>query len=117
VIIQVPYEENRLQKRLTSKYGPWWHDEDHINYFVGDSLHRLFGATGFEIINEWRSFPMELFPLAGFNYIGNPGLGRKCHAFRMRVEKLIGWRGRQLLRKCWIKFDVGREIILFGRKK
>lgn len=116
IILQVPYEENKLQKRLTARYGPWWHDEDHINYFVGDSLRRLLVGVGFEIVEEWRTFPMELFVLLGFNYIDNPGLGQRCHGARMHVEKAVGSLGRRLLRKLWVKLDVGREQILFARK-
>lgn len=116
IIVQVPYEENRLQRRLTRSHGPWWHDEDHINYFVGNSLRRLLEDAGFEIVDEWRTWPMEIFPLLGYDYIDDPEVGRKCHEFRMRVETSLGWQGRQILRKLWVDLDIGREIILFGRK-
>lgn len=117
LVIQVPNECNRLQNRLTARYGPWWIADVHPNYFTAEGLRETLKRRYVKIIGEWRTFPVEIFPLVGINYIGNDKLGRRCHVVRMLVETLAGLRGRLLLRKLWVKLDIGREVILFGRVK
>lgn len=115
LVLQVPNESNPLQRRLTVRHGFWWRVPEHRNYFFAHGFRRFVEEAGFEILDEWRTFPMELFALLGFNYIRHPRLGLYAHYTRMVLERLIGRPGREALRRLWRRLDWGREVILFAR--
>ena len=114
IVIVVPNDLNPLQTRLgyTGFISPV-----HVNYFTTDTLRHVMTEAGFTIIHESTTFPMELFPLLGINYFGNDALGRKCHRFRLRLEKLFGWRIFNLYKRLYDRWGIGRELIFVGAKR
>jgi SAM-dependent methyltransferase len=118
LLITVPNEFNHLQK-LTKYYTGDGLSTDnngfiskvHINYFTFDGLRNLLHHCGFKIVHESATFPIELFLAVGVNYRGNDSLGRKCHNFRLKTEKMMGARIFDWYKLLYRWFGIGRELI------
>lgn len=124
ICITCPNDFNPLQDLVlrTLKKEPWWVvPKHHINYFDMASLKKLLEKTGFNVLYETVSFPLEVFLLMGEDYIGNHELGRKIHAWRMNLEKNFNTaHENQLKRKIYGKLaelGLGREITIIARKE
>lgn len=124
VCIIVPNDFNPFQLVLRDHLGfkPWWvAPPHHINYFDFDSLSKLVERCGFDVVHKESTFPIDLFLLMGDNYIGNDELGRSCHTKRMTFEKAMnkGGAGNLLagLYSTIANQGIGREIVLFGKKR
>jgi len=122
VCVVVPNDYNPFQHALRTVcgYRPWWvAPPHHLNYFDFASMRQLLQRTGFEVLIEETSFPIDLFLLMGDNYVGNDVLGRQCHGRRKRFEINLDRAGmRNLLRQLYRtlpKIGIGREVILFAR--
>ncbi len=90
--VETPNDFNRFQEAIVSQMDKprWWIvPEHHLNYFDFDSLSRLLAQVGAEPIDRLASFPMELFPLMGLDYIGNDQNGAAAHAYRMAFERKL----------------------------
>lgn len=118
-----PNEYNPLQKILKEKLGfsAWWvAPPQHLNYFDFDSIRTVLKNLGFEILENLGTFPMEVFLLAGENYVGNDALGKKCHQKRMLFESNLYKHGKEILLNFY-KFlgqnKIGRDFIVLARKK
>jgi hypothetical protein len=113
-MVVVPNEFNALQKRIVADLGNHWYvQKPHINYFSKASVGRLFESCGLRVVHQSGTFPMEIFYILGYKYIGNDTLGRKCHRRRLDIEGRFGisWQVYELLYK-W--FGWGRETIIVG---
>lgn len=124
ISIAVPNDFNDLQKAAVSeqKLPQWWvAPPHHINYFNHRSLALLATASGFEVVHQEATFPIEMFLLMGDVYIGNDTLGRACHGRRKTFEMNLQRAGYgSLKRKLYQKLaelNIGREVVLFARKK
>ena len=119
-----PNDYNPFQNalRVACNYKPWWvAPPHHINYFDFESLNKLLSASGFEVILQETTFPIDMFLLMGDNYIGNDALGRQCHGKRKMFEQNLAAAGlnnikRQLYRDL-AKSGIGREVQIVARKK
>lgn len=118
----VPNDFNPLQRILRERSGflPWWvAPPHHLNYFDFPSLAALVTHSGFEVIHQEATFPIDMFLLMGENYVDQPELGRACHAKRKRFDLALQ-RGDDDLHAAWSKalagLGLGREIVLFARK-
>jgi len=113
LLITVPNDYNPLQNRLG-----WtgFISDVHINYFNPVGLRNLLTACGFRVIHESATFPMEIFILLGFDYRGNDSLGRNCHNFRLKLEKLMGVRIFNWYQKLYQKWGIGRELVFVAEK-
>ena len=121
ICIEVPNDFNPLQSIVYSKINNnWWIDQDHINYFNPKTLKKLFERTGFEVIHTSVTFPLEIFILMGDDYVTSPKLGRTSHLRRIEFEKNLELYDKKLKEDLYNKFlelDLGRSIIMFGRRK
>lgn len=119
--IEVPNDFNPLQLVVSSKINDnWWIDKDHINYFTPETLKKLLERTGFEVIHTYVTFPLEFFILMGDDYITSPELGKVSHLRRVEFEKNLEFYNKKLQKELYNKFlelDIGRSIIMFGRRK
>ncbi len=121
ICIVVPNDFNPFQLLLRNelKFDPWWvAPPHHINYFDFDSLSRLLGRCGFEVVHKEATFPIDMFLLMGDNYIGNDELGRKCHEKRKLFElnlANINGLGPQL-RTSLAGIGIGREVVLVAMR-
>ncbi len=116
LIVCVPNEFNPLQNQLRDKYGDWFVQAPHLNYFSRASLRNLMLELGLRPVYEGASFPMELFALAGISYVGNDTLGRKCHLARLRLEKFWGPNIFKVYGLLYRKLGWGRESICVYEK-
>lgn len=90
VCISVPNDFNPLQAAVhhgRDDDSPWWVVPDHhLNYFSFESLEAFLDRLGFKVVDRTTTFPMELFQLMGFEYVGNPEVGRSVHGHRKRFD-------------------------------
>jgi len=120
--VQVPNDFNALQDvvRATLATPPWWVAPPyHVNYFDFASLRRLCARTGFAVVREHATFPMELFLLMGEHYVGDDAVGRGCHRKRMALEERLAAAGRNDVRRRLFAdlaaAGLGREAIVYAR--
>ena len=100
----------------------WWVSPfEHLNYFNQKSLRKLFERSGFNVVYENVTFPIDLFLLMDQNYLDDPEVGKNCHSMRKNFEFNLQKSGngefREKLYKAFSKLGVGRELIIIGRKK
>lgn len=116
MMIIVPNEFSSLQERLGTYH---FVSGVHMNYFAPESLRYVieeaFSKHNLSIrVDETATFPMELFQVMGIKYIGDDALGRKCHMFRLKFEKLFKHRAFDLYRKLYKRYGWGRELIFIA---
>lgn len=117
--IRVPNDFTELQSAAKEKIGgkPWWIAvPDHINYFNFASLREMLSRLGFRTVYEQGDFPMELFLLMGDNYVGNPDIGKSCHARRVQFDLSISTDLRRKLYSALASVGVGRDCLIFAQK-
>ncbi len=88
--VEVPNDFNPLQLAIEQQLDKpqWWVvPEHHINYFNFDSLSRLLQGLGFEELDRLSSFPLEMFPLMGLDYLESDAIGAQAHKMRMEFEQ------------------------------
>ena len=121
ICVAVPNDFSPLQRALHEQGFPeWWGaPPHHLNYFTHESLKRILERTGFAVISQTATFPLEIFSLLGMNYIGNDEVGRKCHQLRCDFEKTLDDVGlhqmRQEIYALCQKYGIGRECVAYAR--
>lgn len=118
ICIRVPNDFNPLQlyARKVLKKKPWWVAvPDHLNYFNVDTLIRYLSARGFDPVYVTTDFPMELFLLLGYDYVGRPGVGKDCHRKRISFESAIDPEFRRKLYQTFAGLGIGRDVMIFAR--
>lgn len=120
IVVIVPNDFSRIQSIAKKKIGAtsdWWVAiPDHINYFNYSSLNNFMTRSGFRNVYTQGDFPMELFLLAGQNYIGNRNVGKKCHDIRVRVEMGIPSSIKRFIYRLCSKIGIGRDCFYVGKK-
>jgi len=121
--VVVPNDYSPFQQTLRTVCGfePWWvAPPHHLNYFDFTSLSKLLTRTGFSVLCQEATFPIDLFLLMGDNYIGNDSLGRECHTKRKRFEQNLAAAGltslKRALYQSLAEVGIGREVCLFARR-
>lgn len=120
IVVKVPNDFSDLQQesnKLVINKNWWICYPDHLNYFSMDSLSKLIEENGFEILEKTVDFPMELFLLEGINYIDNPQYGKVVHEKRKNFEMNIDSTLRKKIYKNLGQMGIGRNLIIFARKK
>lgn len=124
ISITVPNDYSPFQAVARDVHGhaPWWvAPPHHVNYFDFASLAHLLRRTGFEVVAQDTTFPIDLFLLMGDDYVGNDALGRACHEKRMRFEHSLHAAGASdLLRRLYrglAELGIGRVVVTTARKR
>lgn len=95
----------------------WWiSGPEHINYLSFDAVEAMMVETGLEPVDRLGDFPMELFLLLGFPYIGDGALGAECHRRRVAFERLLPTEVRRSLYRALAQAGMGRCLLVTGRK-
>lgn len=92
LFVVTPNDYNSLQMYAHTHLGldKWWiNPPQHINYFDSQMIEKTIKSIGFNIHSTSATFPIELFLLAGVNYVGNNEKGRQSHEYRMKAEMNI----------------------------
>jgi len=112
ILVVVPNDINPLQARLGYT---GFVSSVHLNYFTPPTLMQLLESAGLNVIFRGATFPMELFPLFGFNYFDNDAMGGKCHLLKLHWEKLLGPNIFWVYKWMFERWSIGRELIFIGR--
>lgn len=118
--VQVPNDFSRLQSIAQRRLAkpPWWIAlPDHVSYFDFASLEAFLSGHGFEPFDVQADFPMEFFLLLGEDYVGDPELGRACHARRVELETAIPRPERRALYRELACAGMGRNCLIFARRR
>lgn len=95
----------------------WWvSGPEHINYLSFDAVEAMMGDVGLEPVDRQADFPMELFLLLGFPYIGDSDLGAECHRRRVMLERILPTEVRRRLYRALAQAGMGRCLLVTGRK-
>jgi len=119
-VIRVPNDFSEIQDvaRQQLQKAPWWVcSPDHINYFDVESLQRFMTNNGMESVFVMTDFPMEFFLLMGDDYVGNPSVGSALHEKRVKFELGLPPAFRRRLYAALASAGVGRNTMMFARKK
>lgn len=114
-MITVPNEFNPLQNLVAKRVGPWFIQEPHLNYFTRATAKALLEAAGLKVTYATANFPMELFYLLGFKYIGNDTLGRRLHMWRLQFETRLGAGAWSLYHMLYNTLGWGRDATLVAK--
>ena len=120
----VPNDYSPIQRVLREKlkFKPYWlAPPHHINYFDAKSFEGLINNIGFRVVKRVAMFPIDFFLLMGDNYVGNDELGRVCHAKRKKLDIMLNEpelkEFKQKMYELMARYDVGREVIIYGKKE
>jgi SAM-dependent methyltransferase len=104
----------RLQAASSDESAdPWWVvAPDHVNYFNRDSLSELIERAGFRVTATTADFPMELFLLMGYDYVGQPQMGAECHSRRRRLELALPADLRRSWCASMAALGLGRNLLV-----
>ena len=121
-VVDTSNEYNPLQIAIQKLYNieKWWLKGDTINFFNFESLKIIYKKSGLSIYHYESTFPLEIFPLMGKNYIGNAEIGKDSHIARVTFEdnlrRVEMWKTKRKLYKVFAENYFGRNIIIYGRK-
>jgi len=96
--VTVPNDFSILQKLALSQgfidREFWFAPPAHLQYFNTENLERYCRGRGFDVIDAFADFPIDIFLLhPGSNYIMTPQNGPAAHKARMLLELMIADRG------------------------
>lgn len=96
--ITVPNDYSKLQALLRAEglldRDFWFSPPQHLSYFNAENLPRFCAAHGFELVDAFSDFPVDLYLLhPGSNYISRPAAGPDAHRARLRYDLLIAEKG------------------------
>ena len=110
------FSEMQLAAQDHLEKEPWWVvAPDHINYFDFKSIRSFMETLGFEIVYQQSDFPIEVFLLMDFDYIGNQEVGNKCHQRRVDFEMALPSALRRQAYSALSGAGIGRSCIVFGK--
>lgn len=120
IYLCVANEFNPIQEIVWKEFNenPWWFiPPEHINYFQPESIKKLLEKSGFEVLEDTSTFPIDLFLLMEDNYLGNDVIGKQCHQRRKNLEKNL-LHNKELKKNLYNAFKnagIGREIEILAR--
>ena len=124
VAITVPNDYSRLQALLREERmidrDHWSAPPQHLHYFNAENLVRFCQSSGFEIVDGYSDFPIELYLLhPGSNYVTDASNGPAAHRARLLHDLLIAEAGmdRYLsVYRALFSVGAGRNITLILRQ-
>ena len=116
VVIEEPNDYNELQMQVAKEKGFYWLTDDHVNYFSFNSLQSKVESLGFEKVYRSCTYPMELFYLMGYDYIGDEEVGRRVHKLRYNMLSKMTYQQRKMMKEMFAKKGWGRDLLLMFRK-
>ena len=115
LLVCIPNEFNPLQNMLSKRFGAFYAQVPHVNYFSKRSIQTVLRKADMAVVSISATFPMELFGLMGFNYIDNPEVGHKCHSLRLQFEQRIGINAFKLYKLLNSKLNWGRGLFVVAK--
>ena len=98
----------------------WFVPPHHLQYFNTDNLVPYMEKNGFEVVDAFSDFPVDLYLLhAESNYIMKPASGRDANRARMQHDLMIVQKyglDRYLdYYRAMFKVGLGRDINVIAR--
>ena len=94
MLVTVPNDYSRLQslaystQLVASEY--WIVPPQHLHYFDKPSLVGLANSSGFQIVDCFADFPIELYLFhSGSSYVADPSNGPEAHLARMKLSLAV----------------------------
>lgn len=123
--ITVPNDYSNLQEKLISDgyidREFWFVPPDHLHYFNTENLIPYLESRGFDCIDAFSDFPIDLFLLhAGSNYVMDKSKGPNAHKARMNFDLLIAKKGMENYLnyyRAMFKVGIGRDITVLLKLK
>ncbi|MFZ3018224.1 MAG: class I SAM-dependent methyltransferase [Gallionella sp.] len=123
--ITVPNDFSELHQRLLKHEMIdrefWFCPPHHLHYFNATNLPKFFLNRGFEIVDAFSDFPIDLYLLhPGSNYVMDAKNGRAANRARMHHDLMIAKAGLDKyleLYRAMFKVGVGRNITVIVRVK
>jgi len=115
LLLCIPNEFNPLQNLLSKRFGAFYAQVPHVNYFSKQSIQTVLHKADMNVVSISATFPMELFGLMGFDYINNSEVGYKCHMLRLQFEKRMGIKAFKLYRLLNSKLNWGRGLFVVAK--
>ncbi len=121
VIVETSNDFNALQETIVAGRGHdrWWVVPDHVTYFDHRSLGELLERLDLPVRQVMGTFPMELFPLLGWDYLADGDVGPDCHRRRVAFEELVASAaGPEVLERLYTALGsagFGRAVLLFAQ--
>ena len=106
-------------KENDEKQHYWLAPPEHLNYWTIDTITSFLDKLGFRVEYYSSTFPMEMFPLMGEDYVSNPEVGRSAHLKQVNFEKNLKLAGddqfKDELYNTFAKLGLGRSILIYAR--
>lgn len=98
LLINVPNDYSAMQMYLLEQgridREHWFSPPDHLHYFNTDTIGNLADAAGYQVLEMFGDFPIELFLFhPGSNYVSDPRQGADAHRARVELDLLLAERG------------------------
>ena len=125
--IAVPNDFNIFQdmhmktalKDNPEKQYKWVSPLDHLNYWSHETIETFLHKMGFEILFITSTFPIDIFPLMGDDYVTHPEIGRSVHLKQVMFEKVLKTTGnydfKDKLYSSFAKLGIGRLILVYAK--
>lgn len=118
--IVVPNDTSEFQKLLKSlgkSNDEWYCAPDHLSYFNFNSLKNFLTKEGFEVIESFGDFPIEIFLMNDFsNYYKHKKTGPQAHLSRVKIMNYVRNQGLNTYiqwSKALAETKLSRSCILF----
>jgi SAM-dependent methyltransferase len=124
-VVTVPNDDSALHGLLRDErridHDFWFAPPQHLHYFNSETLPRFCAARGFDEIDGFSDFPIDLYLLhPGSNYVADRDQGPAAHRARLQHDLLIAQHGLgpylQLYRALY-RVGLGRNITVLLRRR
>jgi len=120
LLVQIPNDFSAFQsfamERGKIEVESWFVPPQHLTYWNSDNLKPYFTDQGFEIVDGFTDFPIELFLWgAPTNYSKDPSLGPHAHRGRVEIDLFFARSGLQSyldLYRSFYRVGFGRNVAL-----
>lgn len=117
-VFQMLQMKTTLQENTEHQYY-WVSPLDHLNYWSYDTIQKFLTRMGFEIKFVSSTFPIDMFPLMGEDYVTHPEIGRNTHLKQVQFEKNLHITGsnnfKDVLYSSFAKLGIGRMILVYAK--
>lgn len=125
LLITIPNDFSMLQKTTNKKIknkNYWISYPEHLNYFNKQNFIKFSKKMGFDILDAFSDFPIELFLLKKeFDYTHDTSIGKKIHLLRCEIFSFL-YKKKSLsliykFFKILYDIDIGRDYTYLLKKK
>ena len=117
-IFQDMQMKTTLKDNVEKQYY-WLSPLDHLNYWSHETIKKLLQKLGFEILFITSTFPIDIFPLMGDDYVTHPEIGRGVHLKQVGLEKVLKETSscdfKDKLYSSFAKLGIGRDILVYAK--